>query len=395
MSSGSLYMAFKNLVCNPFSGYGIGSFIFYVGSHFQPVYENTLNRPVKHEFQLRSFLLNSRTAFTMDADSDSKKNRLVFPEISIAQQLFGEQNKNIQTIASALNVSIHTRGNTLFVEGDAVDVSLAGNLLNQLYGILKEKRPIFPSDVDHAIRILKKDSRANLKNIFMDTVFITSKKRQITPKSLSQKAYIDAIRANDMVFGIGPAGTGKTYLAMAMAVESLSKNKCSRIILTRPAVEAGEALGFLPGDLAEKVDPYLRPLYDALHDMMKFEKISTLMQQGVIEVAPLAFMRGRTLNDAFIILDEAQNTTTEQMKMFLTRIGFSSKAVITGDITQTDLPSGTASGLVESKNILQNIQGIEFVFFSKTDVVRHKLVQEIIKAYEDLEARKKEKQAII
>ena len=223
----------------------------------------------------------------------------------------------------------------------------------------------------------------------MDTVFITSKKRQITPKSISQKEYIDAIRSNDMVFGIGPAGTGKTYLAMAMAVESLSKGKVSRIILTRPAVEAGEALGFLPGDLAEKVDPYLRPLYDALHDMMKFEKISMLMQKGVIEVAPLAFMRGRTLNDAFIILDEAQNTTTEQMKMFLTRIGFSSKAVITGDITQTDLPSGTHSGLVESKNILQNIDGIKFVYFTKIDVVRHKLVQEIIRAYEDMEERKK------
>ena len=325
----------------------------------------------------------------MDVDSDIKKNRLAFPEISIAQQLFGEQNQNIKSIADAIGVSIHTKGNTLFVEGDPIDVNLAANLLNQLYGILKEKRPLFPSDIDHAINILKKDNRANLKNIFMDTVFITSKKRQITPKSLSQKEYIDAIRSHDMVFGIGPAGTGKTYLAMAMAVESLTKGRCSRIILTRPAVEAGEALGFLPGDLAEKVDPYLRPLYDALHDMMKFEKISSLMQQGVIEVAPLAFMRGRTLNDAFVILDEAQNTTTEQMKMFLTRIGFSSKAVITGDITQTDLPSGTSSGLVESKNILQNIDGIKFVFFSKTDVVRHKLVQEIIRAYEDLEERKK------
>jgi len=192
-----------------------------------------------------------------------------------------------------------------------------------------------------------------------------------------------------MVFGIGPAGTGKTYLAMAMAVEALSKNKVNRIILTRPAVEAGESLGFLPGDLAEKVDPYLRPLYDALHDMMRFEKISNLMQQGVIEVAPLAFMRGRTLNDAFIILDEAQNTTSEQMKMFLTRIGFSSKAVITGDITQTDLPAGTASGLIESKNILQGIEGIKFVFFSKIDVVRHKLVQKIIDAYEALDERKR------
>ncbi|MBU4415302.1 MAG: PhoH family protein, partial [Proteobacteria bacterium] len=204
-----------------------------------------------------------------------------------------------------------------------------------------------------------------------------------------QKEYIDAIRNYDMIFGIGPAGTGKTYLAMAMAVSALSKGQTNRIILTRPAIEAGEALGFLPGGLAEKVDPYLRPLYDALHDMMRFEKVSNLMHQGVIEVAPLAFMRGRTLNDAFIILDEAQNTTSEQMKMFLTRIGFNSKTVITGDITQTDLPANKSSGLIETKNILQGIDGIKFVFFSKTDAVRHKLVQEIIRAYEELEASKK------
>jgi phosphate starvation-inducible PhoH-like protein len=216
-------------------------------------------------------------------------------------------------------------------------------------------------------------------------VYITSKKSAVTPKSLAQKEYIDAIRKHDIVFGIGPAGTGKTYLAMAMAVSALSKGIFSRIILTRPAVEAGESLGFLPGDLAEKVDPYLRPLYDALHDMMRFEKAANLMQKGIIEVAPIAFMRGRTLNDSFVILDEAQNTTSEQMKMFLTRIGFNSKAVITGDITQIDLPSDRTSGLIESKNILQNIEGIKFVFFSKRDVVRHKLVQKIIQAYEELE----------
>jgi phosphate starvation-inducible PhoH-like protein len=222
----------------------------------------------------------------------------------------------------------------------------------------------------------------------LDTVYVTSKKRSVIPKSLAQKEYIDAIRSSDMVFGIGPAGTGKTYLAMAMAVAALSKSEVDRIILTRPAVEAGEALGFLPGDLAEKVDPYLRPLYDALHDMMRFEKVSNLTDQGVIEVAPLAFMRGRTLNDSFIILDEAQNTTSEQMKMFLTRLGFNSKAVITGDITQIDLPVDKPSGLVEAKNIFQGIEGIKIVFFSKKDVVRHGLVQEIIKAYEDLDASK-------
>jgi phosphate starvation-inducible PhoH-like protein len=235
---------------------------------------------------------------------------------------------------------------------------------------------------------LSEDDRIKLKDIFLDTVYITAKKRPVIPKSQTQKEYIDAIRSSDMVFGVGPAGTGKTYLAMAMAVAAFSKGKVDRIILTRPAVEAGEALGFLPGDLAQKVDPYLRPLYDALHDMMQFEKVSNLIERGVIEVAPLAFMRGRTLNDSFVILDEAQNTTSEQMKMFLTRIGFSSKAVITGDITQIDLPVGKPSGLIEAKDILQGIEGIKFIFFSKKDVVRHGLVQKIIKAYEDLDAQK-------
>jgi phosphate starvation-inducible PhoH-like protein len=246
--------------------------------------------------------------------------------------------------------------------------------------------PVYPNDVDYAVRALSEDDRVRLKDIFLDKVYITSTKHCITPKSSAQKDYIDAIRHYDIVFGIGPAGTGKTYLAMAMAVAALSEKKVHRIILTRPAVEAGEALGFLPGDLAEKVDPYLRPLYDALHDMMRFEKVSTLIEKGIIEVAPLAFMRGRTLNDSFVILDEAQNTTSEQMKMFLTRIGFSSKAVITGDITQIDLPAGRPSGLIEAKNILQDIKGIKMIFFSKKDVVRHKLVQEIINAYEKLEA---------
>jgi phosphate starvation-inducible protein PhoH and related proteins len=318
-------------------------------------------------------------------ESTDNNNSLIFSNNEMARQLFGERNHHLEIISKAAGVDIHARGNKVFIAGDTDGKELAENVLNQLYGLLKEKYPIYAPDVDHAISILCADARAKLKDIFLDTVYITAKKRHITPKSLSQKEYIDAIRTHDMVFGIGPAGTGKTYLAMAMAVEALSKSKVSRIILTRPAVEAGETLGFLPGDLAEKVDPYLRPLYDALHDMMRFEKISNLMQQGVIEVAPLAFMRGRTLNDAFIILDEAQNTTSEQMKMFLTRIGFSSKAVITGDITQTDLPSGKVSGLVETKNILQNIEGISFVFFSKIDVVRHKLVQKIINAYEEFE----------
>jgi phosphate starvation-inducible PhoH-like protein len=325
----------------------------------------------------------------MDVVTENNKTRLIFSDINLASQLFGEYNKNLKRIAELTDVSIHARGNTIFIEGDSIAENLAKKILNQLYGLLKDGYPIYPNDVEYAVRILSEDDRIKLKDIFLDTVYITSKKRPVIPKSQAQKEYIDAIRSSDMVFGIGPAGTGKTYLAMAMAVAAFSKGKMNRIILTRPAVEAGEALGFLPGDLAQKIDPYLRPLYDALHDMMPFEKVSSLIEQGVIEVAPLAFMRGRTLNDSFVILDEAQNTTSEQMKMFLTRIGFSSKAVITGDITQIDLPVDKPSGLIEAKSILQEIEGIKFIFFSKKDVVRHGLVQKIIKAYEDLDAKKK------
>jgi phosphate starvation-inducible PhoH-like protein len=325
----------------------------------------------------------------MDEISQNNKTRLIFSDINLASRLFGDYNKNLKKIEALVDVSIHARGNTVFIQGDSIAESLAKNILKQLYNLLKEGYPIYSRDVDYAVRILSEDDRINLKDIFLDKVYVTSKKRPVIPKSPAQKEYIDAIRNSDMVFGIGPAGTGKTYLAMAMAVSELKKEQVNRIILTRPAVEAGETLGFLPGDLAEKVDPYLRPLYDALHDMMRFEKVLNLIEQGIIEVAPLAFMRGRTLNDSFIILDEAQNTTSEQMKMFLTRIGFSSKAVITGDITQIDLPAEKPSGLVEAKNILQGIEGIEFVLFSKKDVVRHGLVQKIIKAYEDLDSRKK------
>jgi phosphate starvation-inducible protein PhoH and related proteins len=324
----------------------------------------------------------------MDIISENNKTRLIFSDVNLASQLFGEYNRNLKRIAQLTDVSIHARGNTIFIEGDSIAENLAKKILKQLYGLLKDGYPIYPNDVEYAVRILSEDDRIKLKDIFLDTVYITSKKRPVIPKSQTQKEYIDAIRSSDMVFGVGPAGTGKTYLAMAMAVAAFSKGKVDRIILTRPAVEAGEALGFLPGDLAQKVDPYLRPLYDALHDMMQFEKVSNLIERGVIEVAPLAFMRGRTLNDSFVILDEAQNTTSEQMKMFLTRIGFSSKAVITGDITQIDLPVGKPSGLIEAKDILQGIEGIKFIFFSKKDVVRHGLVQKIIKAYEDLDAQK-------
>jgi phosphate starvation-inducible PhoH-like protein len=312
-----------------------------------------------------------------------------FADNDHARQLFGEHNSNLQRLAEILDIRINTRGTSVFLEGERALAELAQNLLNQLYGLLTAGYPLHPNDFEYAARMLSGNDRLNLKEIFLDTVYITAKKSVVTPKTPSQKTYIEAIRTHDIVFGIGPAGTGKTYLAMAMAVAAFSKGQVSRIILTRPAVEAGETLGFLPGDLAEKVDPYLRPLYDALHDMMRFEKVSALMEKGVIEVAPIAFMRGRTLNDSFIILDEAQNTTSEQMKMFLTRIGFNSKAVITGDITQIDLPPERTSGLIETKNILQNIEGIQFVFFSKQDVVRHRLVQEIIRAYEELDARKR------
>jgi len=318
----------------------------------------------------------------------NEKTEVTFSDINLARELFGEQDSNLKRIAEAADVHIQARGNTVFIQGDTISAGLAENILNQLYGLIKDGYPIYPKDVEYATNILCRDNSVKLKEIFLDAVYVTSKKRTITPKSPTQKEYIDAIRSFDIVFGIGPAGTGKTYLAMAMAVASLAKKQVSRIILTRPAVEAGEALGFLPGDLAEKVNPYLRPLYDALHDMMNFEKSSNLMQQDIIEVAPLAFMRGRTLNDSFIILDEAQNSTTEQMKMFLTRIGFNSKAVITGDITQSDLPSHRASGLVEAKELLNGIEGIRFVFFSKHDVVRHRLVQKIIDAYEQKEIKR-------
>jgi len=319
--------------------------------------------------------------------------KLTLPDALLARSLFGEQGAHLKIIESEIGLKIHARGSTVHLEGDPIEVELARRTLNELYGLLKEGYPIYPQDVDYAIRILAADDKVRLKDIFRDTVYITASKSVITPKSLTQKEYIEAIRSKDIVFGIGPAGTGKTYLAMAMAVAALSTNTVKRIILTRPAVEAGEKLGFLPGDLVEKVNPYLRPLYDALHDMLDFERASRFVSKGVIEVAPLAFMRGRTLNDSFVILDEAQNTTSEQMKMFLTRLGFSSKAVITGDVTQTDLPEGTVSGLIEARRILSDIEGIRFILFNERDVVRHRLVRDIIKAYDRLEIQKAEKQA--
>jgi phosphate starvation-inducible PhoH-like protein len=317
--------------------------------------------------------------------------RIELEDPQLARTLYGEHNANLKLLERTLGIKVHARANILTIQGQPDDVALAQKLIAQLYDLLQSGYPIYANDVEYAARMLKADESAPLRDIFLDTVYISAKRRLITPKSQAQKRYIDAIRGFDIVFGIGPAGTGKTYLAMAMAVAALAKGEVVRIILTRPAVEAGERLGFLPGDLAEKVNPYLRPLYDALHDMMAFDKASKLVQRGVIEVAPLAFMRGRTLNDSFVILDEAQNTTSEQMKMFLTRLGYSSKAVITGDITQIDLPEGKTSGLVESARILSRVEGIKLIYFTERDVVRHQLVREIIKAYDEFEERKARK----
>jgi phosphate starvation-inducible PhoH-like protein len=296
--------------------------------------------------------------------------------------LLGAQNSTLKFISQELDLRAGFRGDQVILNGDDYQVELAKSLLEQLYKLIQDGYPVYEADLIYALRILQANPKARLKDIFLDQIYFTGKKQIISPKSNVQREYLQAIRTHDLVFGVGPAGTGKTYLAMAKAVDSLLKNEHERIILTRPAVEAGEKLGFLPGDLAEKVNPYLRPLYDALHDMMDFEKYTRLMHKGAIEVAPLAFMRGRTLNNAFIILDEAQNTTSEQMKMFLTRLGHRSKAVVTGDITQVDLPGGVVSGLIEAWQILQGIEGIAFVRFSRQDVVRHKLVRDIIRAYE-------------
>jgi phosphate starvation-inducible protein PhoH and related proteins len=342
---------------------------------------------------LKKWLKKQKGILKKTLDSELKESqtteRMSFENNQLAQSLFGEHNQYIRLVEQRLGLKIFTKGNTLQVRGDEPDVFLARRLFSELYGLLKNGYPLYDHDIDFALRFLKENPKAGLQEVFLDAVYVTSQKRIITPKTQNQKDYIEAIRNFDIVFGIGPAGTGKTYLAMSMAISALMKNEVIRIVLARPAVEAGEKLGFLPGDLYEKVNPYLRPLYDALHDMMNFEKATKLIQRGIIEVAPLAFMRGRTLNDSFVILDEAQNTTSEQMKMFLTRLGFSSKAVITGDITQIDLPEGKTSGLIEARQLLEGVDGIGFIHFSKQDVIRHPLVQKIIKAYEESEDKKR------
>ncbi len=316
-----------------------------------------------------------------------KEDTIPFEDPSVLPDLFGIHDSNLKSLERSLGVAIRPGGNHAVVSGDPIQVELAGKVLAGLYRVLRKGIPVTGNDVAAAVRIVSGDRNADVYEVFQDVVFKSSRNRLITPKSVAQKRYLDAIRDCDIVFGVGPAGTGKTFLAMAMAVGALLRKEVKRIVLARPAVEAGEKLGFLPGDMAEKVNPYLRPLHDALYTMLEYDQAAKLMERGTIEVAPLAFMRGRTLDDSFVILDEAQNTTSEQMKMFLTRIGFGSKAVVTGDITQIDLPSGRVSGLNEAIAILDGVAGIRFCRFSDIDVVRHPIVQEIIKAYERFERR--------
>lgn len=299
-----------------------------------------------------------------------------------ASILFGKHDENLKLIEEEFGIQIVLRGEEVNLKGSKEGVSMAMHLFDELLDVLKKGGVVGKSEVIYAVRAVKGNGSLDLHSIYLDRIEVSSKRHFVTPRTAGQKAYVDAIRNYDVVFSIGPAGTGKTYLSMAMAVSALDKGEVSRIILTRPAVEAGESLGFLPGTLYEKISPYLRPLYDALYDMVEVDKIKRFIDRGIIEVAPLAYMRGRTLNGAFIILDEAQNSTIEQMKMFLTRLGFDSKTVITGDITQSDLPDGKPSGLLHAQAVLKHIEGIKFIHFSGQDVVRHELVQDIIRAYE-------------
>ena len=306
--------------------------------------------------------------------------RITLPGEGI-ETLFGSYDENLKHLESLFNVRIRTQGNELVVDGETPGPDNVERVVMQLAGLMREGYKLSNTDVKTAADLVAQSQVVDLREHFLKGSLMPGKRR-VAPKTINQRRYLDAIDANDIVFGIGPAGTGKTYLAMAQAVSFLLAKKVTRIILARPAVEAGEKLGFLPGDLQEKVNPYLRPLYDALYDMLDVDRVLRYIERGTIEIAPIAFMRGRTLNDSFVILDEAQNTTTEQMKMFLTRLGFGSKAVITGDITQIDLPSGKGSGLVEAMRVVNAIDGIAFVHFDDRDVVRHKLVQQIVKAYE-------------
>jgi phosphate starvation-inducible PhoH-like protein len=307
--------------------------------------------------------------------------RITVPEEGI-ETLFGNYDENLKHLESLFNVRIRTQGHDLLIDGEAPGLGKVDRILDQLSSLMRDGYKLSNGDVKIAADLVAQSDDVDLRDHFLKGSLTAAGRRRVAPKTVNQRRYLDAIDQHDIVFGIGPAGTGKTYLAMAQAVAFLVAKKVSRIILARPAVEAGEKLGFLPGDLQEKVNPYLRPLYDALYDMLDVERVARYIERGTIEIAPIAFMRGRTLNDSFVILDEAQNTTSEQMKMFLTRLGFGAKAVITGDITQIDLPPGRTSGLVEAMKVVGAIEGISFVYFDDRDVVRHKLVQQIVKAYE-------------
>jgi phosphate starvation-inducible PhoH-like protein len=307
--------------------------------------------------------------------------RIAMPDEGI-ESLFGPFDENLRHLEQALGVSLKTRGHDVVIEGEPDQVGRAEQAFEQLAGLLRDGYRFGRGDVQTAAQLLATNAAVELREFFRKGASLPAGRRQVAPKSVNQRRYLEVIDRFDIVFGVGPAGTGKTYLAMAQAVSYLLTKKVTRIILARPAVEAGEKLGFLPGDLQEKVNPYLRPLYDALYDMLDAERVERLLERGVIEVAPIAFMRGRTLNDAFVILDEAQNTTSEQMKMFLTRLGFGSKAVVTGDVTQIDLPAGRMSGLVEALKVVRDIEGVATIYFDERDVVRHALVQQIVKAYE-------------
>jgi phosphate starvation-inducible PhoH-like protein len=308
-------------------------------------------------------------------------NKIELPPRAL-ETLFGVHDANIKYLESLLDVRVDTRGHDLTIDGSPADVETVKAILRDFGDLFQEGSSFSDKELRSAFKQIAEDRAYSLKDYFTKARFNPSGKKQVSPKSVNQRRYIEAMQNNDLVFGIGPAGTGKSFLGVAMAVHALFQKKVSRIILTRPAVEAGERLGFLPGDLQDKVDPYLRPLYDALFDLVDAERVTKMLEKRIIEIAPLAFMRGRTLSDAFIILDEAQNTTSEQMKMFLTRIGFGSKTVVTGDQTQIDLPRGQKSGLVQVQKILKGIEDIEFVYFDESDVVRHKLVQMIVRAYE-------------
>lgn len=304
--------------------------------------------------------------------------------------LTGKALRNLKLIEDTFGVTISSRGNKVFIQGEEATVEKVKELINELRKLSLKGHALRPDDIRYAIGNIKAGHEVSIEELYNRGIPVSTKKGRVVPKTSTQAEYLDAIRTHDMVIGIGPAGTGKTYLAMAMAINALLTKQVSRVVLARPAVEAGEKLGYLPGDMVEKVTPYLRPLYDALYDMMTVAEANRCIEQGIIEIAPLAFMRGRTLNDSFVILDEAQNTTSEQMKMYLTRLGFNSKTVVTGDITQIDLPSGRASGLVEAKNILGGIEGIKIVYFSERDVVRHRLVKKIVQAYEKHEKRQQQ-----